>query len=199
MYRLLLFTIILNNISYICFVVRQRTLSNNYKQINKMEIPTTNGTKLPLYTLVKDGHGVEHKIINFNNVDVVPNKGIIVIEIIRKGQTRHTPSSTFRKYTDPATEIIWGVPNGLNLQKDIRFLSFEWSDVRQYDLSIMQDRKEWAVMQHHPSLVGSPFAKGKPAFKKLDVEQDAVAKVVKVKAKRVAYDILDGLSHLQIK
>lgn len=161
------------------------------------QIPKTQNGE-PLYTLVKDGHNVEHKVINFNNSDVVKNKGLIVIEIIRKGQTRHTPSSTFRLFRDPITEIVWGVPQGLNQQKDIRFQSFEWSDIRQYDLSIAQDRKEWAVMQYHPSLADSPYAKGKPAFRKLDVEKDAETKVVKVKAKRAAYDILDGLSHLQM-
>lgn len=163
--------------------------------VKSMPDCTPNGQKM--FVIVRDKHNVEHKVVNFNNPEMVPNKGLIVIEALRK-HTRHQTASMFRCYRDPITEIIWGLNQGLTDQGDIFFKGFEWNDIRQYDLSIADDRKEWAIMQYHPSLLGSPYAKGKPAFKKLDVEKDAKDKIKNVGEKETAYAILKNLSHLQM-
>ncbi len=163
-----------------------------------MEIIKKTSNGQAMYTILKDGHGGEHKIVNFDNPEMVPQKGVIVIEALRKGQTRHKPSSNFRTYRDATTGIIWGVPQGLNQQKNILYQLFEWGDIRQYDLSMVEDRKEWAVMQYHPSLLDSVHAKGKPAFKKLDVEAEATTKIKRVTEREAAYKIIKDLTHMQM-
>ncbi len=172
-------------------------------------IPTTQNGQA-MYTIMKDGNNVEHKIVNFNNPEMVKNKGLIVIESIRKQKfdknpnnptsdfKRHATASNFRVYRDPVTEIIWGIPQGLNQQKNILFKLMQFGDLKQYDLAMAEDRKEWAVMQYHPSLANTPYSKGKPAFKKVDVEEDAVAKIRKIGEKEAAYRIIRDLTHSQM-
>ncbi len=157
---------------------------------------TKNGQKM--FVLVKDGHNVEHKVVNFNNPEMVPNKGIVIIRSLKKS-SRQNPSSNFRCFRDPVTEIIWGMPNGLNeFTKDLKFQLIEIGDMRQYDLSVAQDRKEWAVISKAPFLVGSPYQKGKPTHQIFDVEQEAVKKIKKVGEREAANAIIKTLSHLQL-
>ncbi len=161
------------------------------------KIPTTKNGQA-MYTIVKDQHQNEFKIVNFNNPEMVPNRGIIRVEAIRR-KSRHANSSTYKCYRDKTTEIIWGIPDGYTPQGDIKFFPLALEDDNEFDLSIAESRKHWAVLQYHPRLMGSINIKNsKPEFKKLDVEADAVANIKNVGERETASGIIRNLSHSQM-
>lgn len=161
------------------------------------QIPKTpNGQDM--YTILIDGNNQKHKIVNFDNPEMVPHKGIKIVRAIRKS-SRHQPSSSIRVVRDPITNIIFGIPAGLHeTSKEPRFLLLEVNDMRHYDLSILQDRKEWAVISRAPFLIGSPFAKGKPSHQLEDVEAEAAKKVKMASEREAAYDTIKKLSEVQL-
>lgn len=154
--------------------------------------------KTSKFVIHKDGNNQEYKIVNFDNPEMVPDKGIKVVRAIKKS-SRHQPSFSIRSVKDPITGIIFGVPIGLHeVTKNLRFQLIELNDFRQFDLSIPQDRAEWAVISRAPFLAGSPFQKGKPAYILEDIEADAEKKVKNIGEKRSAYNTMDNLSFIQI-
>lgn len=162
-----------------------------------MENKTANGK--PLWTIVKDGNNQEYKVINFDNPEAVPSKGLKVVRAIKKS-SRHQPASVFRAVRDPQTDIWYGIPAGIHeTTKNLRFLSIEINDMRQYDLANPQDRMEWAVVSRAPFLRDSPFAKGlRPSHYVEDVEADAEVKIQNIEEKEQAYQTVKGMSLAQI-
>lgn len=159
---------------------------------------TSNGQRM--FTIQKDGDGNEHKVVNFNNPQMVPNTGTVIIEAIRK-KMRHTPSANHKAWRDPLTDIWWGIPAGLHPKtKNIRWLNIEISDMRVFDLTIPQDRKEWAVISRASFYANSPNALSsyKPSHKVVNKENEAVAKIQTTKGLVEAIKIIDQLSELQI-
>lgn len=160
-------------------------------------IPTTpNG--MAQYTIEKDGNNQEYKVVNFDNPEMVPNKGIKIIRAI-KGSSRHQPALVTRLERDKITGIIYGIPAGLNeITKDLRFQPIEINDMVQYDLSIREDRMRWAVIGRAKFLANTIWSKGKPTHTIYDVDAEAVAKVVTINERKQAYATMDGLSALQV-
>lgn len=161
------------------------------------KIPTTPNGK-PMYTIVKDGNNQEYKVVNFDNEEMVPNKGIKIIRALKKS-ARHQPASVTRLERDPITEIIYGIPAGLSENtKNLRFQPIEINDQVQYDLSVREDRMRWAVIGRAKFLAGTIWSKGKPTHTLYDVDAEAIKKVETVNEKKQAYATMDGLSALQI-
>lgn len=160
-------------------------------------IPTTpNGQAM--YVIIKDGNNQEHKIVNFENPEMVPNVGIKIVRAIKKSP-RHQPASVMKVARDKATGIIFGIPAGLyDGTKNLKFQSIEINDNRQFDLSVMADRMEWAVISRATYLSGSPNQKGKPTHTVYDVEAESNAKIINVSEKKQAYATMEGLSPMQI-
>lgn len=150
------------------------------------------------FTVVKDGHGQEHKVVNFDNKEMIQFEGLVIIEAIKKS-TRHQPSANWRAWRDPITDIWWGIPAGLHPKtKNIRWSPIEINDIRTFDLADRQDRQEWAVLSQATFLVGSPNQKYKPTHKVLDKEKDAQDRIKKVSARTEANEIVKNLSELQV-
>ena len=160
-------------------------------------IPTTkNG--LAMYVIVQDGNNQEHKIVNFENPEMVPTEGIKIVRAIRK-LSRHQPASVMKVARDRITGIIYGIPAGLyDGTKNLKFQSIEINDVRQFDLRIMADRMEWAVISRATYLVGSPNQKGKPTHTVYDVEAESNAKIINVSEKKQSYTTMEALSPMQV-
>lgn len=159
-------------------------------------IPTTQNGK-PMYVIVKDGHGMEHKIVNFDNPEMVPNKGIKIVKAFKKS-SRHQPASSMRVAREASTGIVYGIVAGVHEKsKELRFRLIEINDMRQFDLAVLQDRMEWAVISRAPFLKGSPFAQGKPSHELYDVEAEANIKIEAINNKEEAYKIMRGLSEMQ--
>ncbi len=159
---------------------------------------TNTSGEIPKFIIVKDGNNQEHKVVNFDNPDMVKRTGTVIIRAIRK-QSRHQPNSMFRCYRDRETGIIWGIPNGIDqFNKNLLFQSIAVNDIRSYDLSVMQDRQEYAVISKAPFLKGSPYAKGKPSHEIYDVQEEALRKIEKIDARLESDKIIKALSPLQI-
>jgi len=159
---------------------------------------TPNGMRM--FTIIKDGNGNEYKVVNFNNPEMVPDKGTIIIEAIRK-KLRHTPAANHKAWRDPLTEIWWAIPAGTHSRtKNIRWQPIEIGDMRIFELSDPQDRKEWAVISRASFWVGSPNALNsyKPSHKIINKESEAVAKIQTAKGLVEAMKVIDQLSELQI-
>lgn len=163
------------------------------------KIPVTPKSGLPMYTIMKDGNNQEYKIVNFDNPDMVPNKGIKIVRAIKQ-TSRHRASSSTRVERDPITGIMYAIPAGLDdIRKTFKFQLIELGDLRQFDLSVQQDRMEWAVVGRAKFLRDSPYGgQVKPTHYVYDVEAEAEKKNVNTSKRRQAYDIIDNLSQLQI-
>ncbi len=166
------------------------------KNVIPKEHHTPNGK--PMYTLVPDGNNQWYKVVNFDNEEMVANKGIKIIRAIRKS-SRHQTASATRLERDPITEIIYGIPAGLNdFTKNLRFQLIELNDQVQFDLSVRADRMKWAVVSRAKFIAGTIWSSGKPTHTLYDVDAEAVKKVENVNERKLAYATMDGLSSLQV-
>jgi hypothetical protein len=149
----------------------------------------------PVYIIVKDGYGVEHKVINLDNPKNLRTEGIIVLSPTRSS-TRHATRVRYTTWQNPMTGIHYGIFTGVNNKtKELMFQSILLSDEETLDLSNPRDAKKWAVLQFAPFLQGSPnFKVGhKTQYKIVDKEQEANQYLAGRKFKRKAIDISEGL------
>lgn len=134
---------------------------------------TTPAAAIPFYKIQKDGNGFSRKIANMDNPKICPRRGIVEIEVLKKSNFNE-PRYSITVVPDPETGILYGVPIGIDEKTGaIKWQRFIIGDFRRYDLSKASDAIEWAVVSRSPRLVGSPFAKGKPMYKKHDKEEEA--------------------------
>lgn len=148
----------------------------------------------PLFTVVKDGNGIEHKIANFNNPIVCPQSGIFTIEAIRKGKHKQADVG-FTVTRDPESGIIYGILNDVDYKtRELRFRRIRLGDMEQYDCSIASDRAMWCAVSHSLFLEGSPLlGRRKPLYKMHDREEDARRIIRTSKDKRRAAEIAENL------
>ena len=155
-------------------------------------VPTESKTKvsnLPLYHIYKDGNGQEFKVANMNNPIICPRKGVIEIECIRKTNSLEPRFSLSNAY-DRELDLWFGVPMGIDTRtKEIRWQRFQIGDFKTYNLNKFSDAAEWAVISRAPWLIGSPYQKGKPYFKKHDREADANEIIIKSTIRSKAMEI----------
>lgn len=158
---------------------------------------TPNG--MPMYVLVNDGNNRVHKIVNFDNPEMVEFKGSVIVKSLRTS-SRHQPSVTHTVWKDPVTDIIWGIPNGIDPHtKDLKFQPIEINDMKIFELSIAQERKQWAVISKASFWVGSPNRGAyKPSHEIVNVERDAQTKILKANLRSKNHDIISNLSPLQV-
>lgn len=144
---------------------------------------------VPLYKIIKE-NDFERKIANMDHPLVCQNKGIIEIECLKKSNFIEARRS-ISIVNAHDLGIIFGVPLGKDeATGQIKWQRFVIGDSKRYDLSKRQDAVEWAVVSRAPWLVGSPYQKGKPAYKKYDREEEAKDHIKRVTIREKAMDIL---------
>lgn len=150
----------------------------------------------PKFIIVKDGYGVEHKVIDLNDKNFVRSEGIIHLTPVIKTK-RHRPMVTYSRWQDPMTGIIYGIFIGVNNKtKELMFQSILLQDDETFDLRNVMDAKKWAILRFAPFLKGSPNWRSwhKTQYEVVDKEKEANEFLAKRVLKRKAVDIAEGLS-----
>lgn len=145
------------------------------------------------YVVYKDGHGFEHKIVNFNNPKYCQRKGIIELEALKK-TNKHGNMKMFRKCMDKNTGLIWGFPTSINSEtKELQYKAYWIEDKMTFDLSIPDQAIAWAIIKNSPFVEGSPNQHGKSVYKVIDRVKSAASEIDKRSQRRKAEDIIESL------
>lgn len=159
-------------------------------------IPTTKNGK-PLYTSYKNKDGVEFKVINFDNEDVVPNKGIVEFEAFKKQDFQRLRDTKFAcpVVKDVATGIFYGLFNGFHPNGDPKWTDIPLNMINVYDRSIPSEAKKAFILANSPLVEGSPNAKMQRLikFRLVDKEKAASEKIRKIADGKRALTIAEGL------
>ncbi len=185
----------LNGIPYIqyneCEV--STDLKDETKEIVKV---TTEGNKIFLYEVREDGNGMKHKIANVMHPDNVQQEGIV--EVVSKSKSkRNEPSFTIPKTQDPTTGIIYAEVEGINrVTKEFDYKKVELVEAQFLDMNSIQERRIWMQIQRHHALDTCPYPSNhKSYFKVVDKERDAKLKMIKIKARGRAIDLISDMQH----
>lgn len=171
-----------------------------YVQINDVEIVegkeeiVKEGQKVFLYEIKEDGNDMKFKIANPFHPDNCPQTGIKEITIIDK-KKRHDPDITFSRVDDPITGIIYGTPIGIDQNtKQLTFKPIRLKVHQEYDMANGSDRQIWMVASRHSCMASSPYPSShKPYYKVVDREQEAEQKIINVKTRTRALDLIDAM------
>lgn len=146
-----------------------------------------------LFYEIQDGNGFTYRIANMNNRLVCPRKGIVQIEAISRHKGKQA-NFGFCNVFDSKLKIWYGVPMGINqATKEIIWKRFYLPEWRQYNLAVEEDAIEWAIVSRSNFMEGSPYAAGRPAYKKYDLEAEAEAKIERISAIKEAVEIVTSL------
>jgi len=152
----------------------------------------------PLFTILKDRNGIEHKVVNFENEIYAPRTGIIEIGAIRK-TSRHENYTSIPYTKDHKTGIIYGIVIGINDKtNELSYQKVSIGDGAYLDLSNPIDRRKYIVLKHAHFVADSPLAQGKPRYKIIDREAEAKKIIAINKKKRHAEDIIDDLKIVEM-
>lgn len=159
-------------------------------------IPRTKNGK-PLYTVYKNKDGVEFKVINFDNEDIVPNYGIVEFEAFKKKDYERIRDTKFAcpVVKDAKTGIFYGMFNGFHPSGDPKWLDFPLGMINIYDRSNPFDAKKSFILANSPLTEGSPTALfGRLIkFRLVDKEKAAFEKIKKINDGERALTLAKGL------
>lgn len=153
-----------------------------------------NNVKQPLYNLVEDGNGMQHKIANPLHPSNCPVTGIKEVEIIDK-KKRHDPDITISRVDDPITGIIYGTVIGIDqATKYLVFKPIRLKVHQEYDMTKESDKQIWMVASRHSIMMNSPYPSShKPYYKVIDRENEAEQKIINVKLRTRALQIIEAM------
>lgn len=147
------------------------------------------------YKTVKDGNGLEHKILNFENPELCPRDGIVELEPLKTSR-RHKNHVSFRVIRDKEMDVLVGIPLGIDPKtKQLLFQKITIEEKETLDLSIPADAMKWACIKRSHYFVDSPNFQGssKTKYKAIDREQEAIKFELERRTKRKAIDIAESL------
>ncbi len=160
-------------------------------------IPTTPTSKKPLYTVYKNKHGVEFKVINFDNEDVCPNRGIVEFEAFKKQDFQRLRDTNFGcpVVKDDATGIYFALFNGFQENGDPKWQHFPLTMINVYDRSIPTEAKRACILANSYMTMGSPNAKLTRLikFRLVDKEKAATEKIKKIQDSKRALLVAEAL------
>ena len=112
---------------------------------NNDTVPTDE-VKTPKFLEHKNASGYVTKLVNFDNHDMCPKSGRVELIFIKR-KDKVDPDNSFRNFTDRKTGITYGIPVGTNKQGELEFQKITLRDFRIYDLSVLEEAKEWACVR----------------------------------------------------
>ncbi len=154
-----------------------------------------NKGEIPEFILVRDGHGVEHKVVNFDNPNICKRKGVIKLVAIKRNPKKEH-NTNFRVARDPRSKVIYGIQNGVHpITKNLKFQQIKIGDFKIFDLSVPQDAEEWCVIDKAPFLLGGVNQKGIVLYKVHDEEAEAEIEIKKSTLRSRAEGIARECTH----
>lgn len=154
------------------------------------------------YKILKDGNGIEHRILNLDNPKYCDDFGLVELEPMRvnwakdKTGLRHSNNVSFKVIRDKELDVMVGIPTGIDPKtKQIIFKKIIIEDGELLDLSIREQAMVWACFKRGPYYVDSPnFGNNmRCAYKAIDKEKAAATFLQTRKTKKKAVEIAEDL------
>jgi hypothetical protein len=165
-------------------------------QIEKSATGIEVAKELP-YKLIKDGNGIEHKVIDLDDKDLLPSSGIIVLESIKKNSRSPIQSYIYRATKDLQSDVLIGICIGVdNRTKELKWLGISLSGLNTFDLSIPNERKKAIVLLRSTIVLGSPNLSRNEAvhiFRVHDAEKAANLEIKRITDARRSIDVAMSL------
>lgn len=109
------------------------------------------------FKVQRDGNGVEHKIIDLDNEDLMPREGQIVFEANKRSSRIVTHGYKYSCVKDKASDVMVGIFVGIHPKsKDLRWLNLTLGSLNTFDLSIKHEREKAIVLKYSSIVEGSP-------------------------------------------
>lgn len=166
-------------------------------QIEKSTSGTGVANGLP-YKLIKDGNGIEHKVIDLDDESLLPREGVMVFESIKKNSRTPVQNYNYACGTDTQSGILIGILTGIdNRTKEFKWLRINLSGLNTYDLSIPNERKKAIVLMYSYIVVGSPnlsVNQSAHLFRVHDAEKAANIEIKRIKDGQRAIMVAEGLT-----
>lgn len=151
-----------------------------------------------LFTVVKDGYGLETKIANLDHPHWAPYEGVVKIEATKIDQSK-TRNTNIKTVNDKATGAIFGILIGVDrITKDFNWQQINLTELGYFDLSDKIQRRRYIVLSRHSKMEGSPNQVGKPVFRIIDQEKKASNYIESVSARKRSIEIVDNLTFEQM-
>lgn len=150
------------------------------------------------FVLIKDGNGMEHRHINFDNIEMCPRQGLIEIEAMKKSDSERSLSNnaSYAKFTDKKTGIIWGIPTGIhNISKNIQYQRMKLGNNTFFDRTDPLQAKMCCIILK--AIESNQFldSQGRPRFKVRDKEALAQKEIDTRSYKKKAVEIIESIPY----
>ena len=149
------------------------------------------------YYWYEDGNKHKIKVVNLNNLDNCPRKGVIEIEALKKQSFGRTLDFTVNVgcTKDKATGVHWGVPLGNDPDTgQVKWMNIQLGMINIFDLSVEAEAIKSAIILRSPVVEGSPNAVWRLLkYRVHDKEKVAMQKIRRVKDSRRAIEVASGL------
>ncbi len=154
------------------------------------------------WKIMKDGNGMEVKIIDFDKCgeDIMPTHGQILFEATKKSARIIGAKIIGYGYScgkDILSECMVGIPTGIHPKsKEIIFQRLSLFPLNTYDLSVPMQRKQAIVLRYSYIVIGSPNLSANMAchmFREHDVEKAAYLDIQRIEDAQRALSIAKGL------
>jgi hypothetical protein len=150
-----------------------------------------------LFYWFEDGNKQKIKIVNLNNPENCPRKGVIELEAIKKKDFDRLRDShfTISCAKDKNTGIYWGIPSGINPRTgNVNWMPIDLGMLNIFDLTVPSEAEKCAIILHSNIVEGSPNANYKTTYFRVhDKEKAAMLKIKRVKDSRRAIDLASSL------
>lgn len=166
-------------------------------QIERSSTGTDVANKNLPYVIIKDGYGIEHKVINLEDESLLPRSGVIVFESVKKNSRNPIQTYSYTCTKDVNSEVMVGICTGVdNRTKDLRWLRMNLSGLNTFDLSVAIERKKAIVLLWSSIVLDSPNLSrnsGAHIFRVHDAEKAANIDIKRITDGRRAIDVAMSL------
>lgn len=153
--------------------------------------------KEDLFYWYEDGNKHKIKVVNLDNPQNCPRKGVIEIEALKKQSFGRMLDFTVNVgcTKDKATGIHWGVPLGNDPDTgQIKWMNIQLGMINIFDLSVEAEAIKAAIILRSPVVEGSPNAVWRLLkYRVHDKEKAAAQKIRRVKDSRRAIEVASAL------
>jgi hypothetical protein len=158
------------------------------------------------FVVLKDRHGYEHNVINFDNPKYAPFTGMVELVPLKMGRGmaqaggqapfRHKNHVSFSVTRDKDSGMLIGLHNGYdNKTGELRWDKITLEHTEVIDLSIPRERKKYICIKYGPFFIDSPnrLITSKTVYAIVDKEREASEFVKNRATKKKASEIAESL------
>lgn len=154
--------------------------------------------KTSAFVWIKDGNGMPHKHVNFDNIDICPRHGMIEIEAMKKSDSERLLSNnaSYAKFTDKKTGIIYGKPTGIHgISKNIQYQRMKLGNNTFFDRTDPLQAELCCIILK--AIESNQFvdSQGRPRFKVRDKEAMAQKEIDTRSYKKQAIAIIESMPY----